>query len=164
MPKELKDDIKARFALLSKMVDQAGEKLSAFPDGRIKIKHRGEKAYYYQTNVNDSGEKLLTDKALIAALIQKGYITKVLSVAKNERDYLKKVLNGYPGQVVENVYEQLTEERKNAVKPIVLTDEQFVSKWKNTPYSQKPFSNDTPFFIEICVFKIYNETIVGRLI
>lgn len=158
MPKELKDDINARFDLLSKMVDQAGEKLSAFPDGRIKIKHRGEKAYYYQTNVNDSGEKLLTDKALIDALIQKGYIIKVLSAARNERDYLKKVLNGYPEPVAENIYEQLKDERKASVRPIVLTDEQFVSKWKNTPYSQKPLSNDTPYFITLNGEKVKSKS------
>lgn len=159
MVKKLTDDINARHEIVSRMIFQAEEKLKTFPDGNIKIRHIGSKAYYYLTGADNlSGEKMLTDKTLIDALIQKRYITKVLSAARIESAYLQKVIKGYPEPVAENIYELLKDDRKASVRPIVLTDEQFVSKWKNTPYSKKPFSNDIPSFITLNGEKVRSKS------
>ena len=150
MNKRLTDEIKARYELVSKMEKLAEEKLKSFPEGRIKIKHSGNHVYYYQASENaNSFEKYIPEnnKKLIDDLIQKGYIKKVLSTAKTEKLFLNKIIEGYPKKIPEDIYEQLCDDRKNIVKPIILTDEQFIQRWQESRYTPKAISSDTPVFI-----------------
>ena len=48
--------------------------------------------------------------------------------------------------IAEDVYDNLTEDRKYLVKPIIPTDEQLVSRWLAEPYKKKPISEDVPIF------------------
>ena len=132
------------------MAKQAEEKLESFPNGRIKIKHNGDHTYYYFVEEGENyKEKLLSgnDKKLIEDLIQKRYIKKVLNASKNEKEYLKKTLDNYPHPTAEGVYEQLNDENKKSIKPIVLTDEQYIQRWLNIPFTPKPITSDQPVFI-----------------
>lgn len=149
MTYSLKDEITKRYELLKKTSKQTEDKLKNYPKGRIYIKHQNNSTHYYLSG-EDYGteEKLLgnEDSELVEKLIQKGYLEKVMKASKTELAALRKMKKLYPEIIPEEVYEQLSEERKNIVKPIVPTDEQLISRWQDQPYPRKPISDEVPFF------------------
>ena len=56
-------------------------------------------------------------------------------------------MDNYPQPTAEGIYEQLNDENKKSVKPIVLTDEQYIQRWLNIPFTPKPITSDQPVFI-----------------
>lgn len=152
MTKRLEDEIKARYDLVCRMEQQAEQKLMSFPEGRIKIKQSGNRLYYFHIGEKDiTKEKRLNenDKKLIEDLIQKSYIKKVLASLKIEKEFLEKTIGKYPETVAEDVYEHISDNRRQIIKPIVLTDEQYIQRWMNTPFSPKPITSEQPVFITL---------------
>ena len=149
MADDIRDAIVKRYELLKKTSKITEEKLRKYPKGRIYIKHQNNTVRYYLSG-EDYGdeEKLLgdDDAGLIDELIQKSYLEKVMKAAKDELTALRKIKKLYPEMIAEEVYNQLNEERKKIVKPIVPTDEQFVSRWLESPYDRNPISDDVPFY------------------
>lgn len=137
--------IKTRLELITRLSEKAFEKTNMYPAGRIKIKHRNYGTYYYHS-VQDKADKFIDNSQLIEDLIQKSYLEKVIKSAQNEIEVLNTFLDKYPKTTAEDVYNQLTDDRKKWVKPIIPTDEQFVTDWQNKPYTPKPFKKGTPYF------------------
>ena len=59
---------------------------------------------------------------------------------------MNRIKKMYPEILAEDIYEHLKEERKHLVRPIVLTDEEFVKRWQEAEYDLNPISNDIPFY------------------
>lgn len=148
MTKLLRDEINARYELITKTQKTIEEKVKRFPEGRIKIKRHGDIIYYYLDGENID-ERLLKkeDKKLLEDLLQKSYLEKVVKASKAEIEALKKIKKIYPEIIAEEVYYELPEERKGTVKPIVPTDEQFIQRWQCKPFIQKPVSDDLPMYL-----------------
>ena len=149
MEKNLRDEIKERNEIVVKMSKMVDEKLKSYPNGKLYIKHNKHGVYYYLNKADHSEkEKALGKKEieLINKMIQKAYLEKVKKVSQNELEALKRIQKLYPEIIAEEVYDQLTEERKNIVKPIIPTDEQLKSRWQDQPYPRKPISDEVPFF------------------
>ena len=51
-----------------------------------------------------------------------------------------------PELIAEDVYSMMPDDRKPYIRPIILTDEQYISEWQNRPYDKKPISDDVPRF------------------
>lgn len=144
--------ISDRYELLLKLENTIEQRLKDFPDGRIKVKHTGNKPYYYLTGGNiGSDEKLISKEEtdLIKKLSQKGYFKKVLVRSKEEKKYLKRFLDNYPAVVAEEVYDKLPEDRKRYVKPLISADDEYVREWLEKPYTPKPFKKEDPFFVTL---------------
>ena len=124
--------------------------MSDFPYGRIKIKKCKSGIYYY-LSTKENADKLLSkdDGLLIGKLLQKNYFQKALQLLNIELDALKKIQTIYPKTVIEDLYDQLSDERKKHTKPIVLGDERIVQKWLETPYRHKPFKPGAPEFYSL---------------
>lgn len=148
MAERAKDRINVRYEHLMSMIDRLEKKIKSLPEGNIYIKHAGKRRYYYLYNGDYSKEKLLgkNDKKLIDDLLQKKYLMMVLVNSKEEADLLKKTLDKYPKVIAEETFNQLDEAHKERIKPIVATDEQFVSEWLNQPYTPKPFKQGDSYF------------------
>lgn len=150
MLKNTKEKMETRYLILSDLIKQIDNKLKRLPSGRIKICHHGNKVYYYLAVNNDAKEtKLLNkdDHKLIEDLIQKSYLEKVLRSTKQEASALEKALDHYPSITAEDIYEQLTNDRKTFVKPIISTDEQYIQNWLSIPFVPKGFGDDAPLYL-----------------
>ena len=128
------------------MMIETKKRIKSLPEGRINIKKRNQTVYYYK--VVDHKERLLkrTEKKIAEDIIQKKYLKAVYKAAENESVLLKEIQKRYPAVVAEDVFESLSEERKSMVNPIIPTDEQFIKRWLESPYTHKPISDDVPFF------------------
>lgn len=147
---DFRKELKARYDLLTKTIEDIEKKSHSFPEGWINTRSRNGKTYYYLANY-EAKEQYLTqkDSDLIQQLIQKDYLNKVLKDAKTERKAIQKMLNLYPETVVEDAYDNLPEGRKRYATPINICDEAFAQKWMNTPYKRKPFKKNSTVFTTI---------------
>lgn len=147
MQRSIKEILDERHEMLTKTADTIGGKLEKYPAGRIAIKRHGDRIYYY--SYGETGEKLLKkeDRKLLEDLLQKSYLEKVVRASQSEIAALEKMRKLYPEVVAEDVYAQLSEERKKYVRPIVPTDEQFVQRWMNRPYTPKKIADDMPVYL-----------------
>lgn len=147
MNKDLIDIMKARYEVISALTMQLENKLKAFPSGGIIIRHIGNNTYYYYKDTN-SDEKLLhkEDNDLIEMLIQKQYLMKVLSTSQKEAKTLKHALDHYPKEIAEDIYSNLSEDRKKIVKPIVPPTDRFVKEWQEKPFTPKEISEGIPVY------------------
>lgn len=143
----IRQNLNARYELLSKSIRDIENKISLFPEGRINVKHHSNRLYYYLDGV-DSGENYLgpDDMDLIKALIQKDYLKRVLKEAKRELSAIEKMLKLYPETLAEDVFDRLPDGRKRYAKAINICDDAFAAKWMETPYRRKAFKKDAPEF------------------
>ena len=150
MSVDFRKELKARYDLLTKTIEDIEKKNKTFPDGRVNVRVHQHRSYYYLDG-GESKDRYLTqkDSDLIQQLIQKDYLNKVLKDAKTERKAIQKMLNLYPETVVEDAYDNLPEGRKRYATPINICDETFAQKWMNTPYKRKPFKKNSTVFTTI---------------
>ena len=77
--------------------------------------------------------------SLVYELAQKEYDEAVLCAARNQKKKIDKFLKNYQPDEAKDIYTKLTEERQLLTTPIILPDEQYISKWKNRAYVGKEF-------------------------
>ncbi|MBR4429787.1 MAG: hypothetical protein IKS75_00665 [Clostridiales bacterium] len=146
---DFKTRLEKRIYKLQELYDKTTELLKEAPNGRVYVKHRKDNCYYYLAGGDfNAKERLLgkNDTELRDRLLQKGYWEQVLNATKNELKVLKNFRKQYPVLVVEDVYDHIKIDRKPYIRPIILTDEQYISEWQNRPYDKKPISDDIPIF------------------
>ena len=148
MNETLRKTIDQRIELITKVIKQTEGKLRTMTKSQIKVSRQGGHPYYYSID-KDGRVKYLkkNESKLIGELLQKNYFEKVVKASKEELAALKRMKVIYPETVAEDVYGNLSEDRKYLVKPIIPTDEQFVSRWLAEPYTKKPISDDVPVYV-----------------
>ena len=144
----IKTDLIARRELIDKLVLLTQEKLKSFPQGCLKIKKHDKRIYYYRDD-GSNRDKIIpkTNLSLAKQLAQRNYLENVLKAAKEESIFLSEIIDKYPKQTAEDVYSQLSPERRNIIRPIQLPDDEFIREWQAKPYTPKPFKKDTPVYI-----------------
>ena len=142
----IKDEIFARYELLTKTTDALRKRIEELPEGRIVFKRNKKSIQYFWVKDNTNLYLSKKDSQKIKELAQKLYLKKALKAAKQEECALSKVLKIYPGTTLEEVYDTLPEEAKTYVNQIVTDDETYINKWLNAPYHLKPFSENDPEF------------------
>lgn len=147
MNKKLKDEMESRYELISKLEKEIERKMKTFPEGRLVIKKRKSSPGFYIVGLGSEDRYLnKADAKLIAKLAQKDYFKKVLINSNKELEALQKMQKLYPDLLAEDVYDNLSDERKKLVKPIVTPDEQFVREWLNKPYTPKEIKEGVSIF------------------
>lgn len=127
----LYEDIQDRLRFLSALIDKTEAAIKVAPCGTLKINNRKNGISYY--NVTENSEIYLPQKnvELIQNLAQKSYNKKILRAARAELLALKKISNYYSSNpIAEEWYGNLSPTRQSLVHPVVLTDEQYIAKWK----------------------------------
>ena len=158
MEKDLRNAIKTRLDILTKLTHTIERKIPNLPHGRIEIKHTGHKIYYYHLESDKEGMQLCKDNALISQLAQKNYFEKVLKSSKQEAAILERTLKQYPKTISEDIYEKLSEDRKMLVKPLVTPIEQFVKEWQEKPYIPKAIKEGVPYYTTLRGEKVRSKS------
>lgn len=147
MDYKISEEISDRLKILSALADRTEQKIEKLPEGRITIRARENRSYYYYSS-NECLDKYIdsTDKGLIEGLVQKRYLEKVLNCAKREMSVLNRMQKIYPKVLAEDIYTLMPEERRKMVKPIFLSDDQYVQNWLEKPFTPKAFEEGMPVF------------------
>ncbi len=145
----ISDDLRARCSAVMKVIDKCRKELAAYPDGRLRIKRQKTSVYYYHVTDNRSsnGALLHGDDPLIRILAQKEYLETLLRLAEAEYKVLKHATDRYPDLLFEQLYGTYNPERKSLISPIVLPDDEYISKWLKKPYRHSVISDNIPVYL-----------------
>ena len=149
MSNSFKEQLSARYNMLSDSVNKLNNQIKDLPAGKIYIKYRNDKPYYYLRSKNARDKYLRLNDESIHLLIQKEYTEDVVNAEWKELDLLRKVIARYPVLCAEDLYDQLPCDRKKYVEPIILGEDIQVEKWINAPYDRPGFKTDSPEFISL---------------
>ena len=159
MANKIRESMSARYELLSKTITSLKEKIKQLPEGSIKIKRTKSRAYYYWGKYNEPDKYLNSnDSELIQKLIQKNYLQSALKSAEKEFGALSKSIACYPDEVIEDVYDSLSNERRELARPLVPGDEAYAQKWMAVPYKHKSFKKGSSEFYTLKGEKVRSKS------
>lgn len=108
--------VREKIKNLKQILAMINDALEKAPEGGLKIKQRESKIYYYQQIRNDNkcAEYYLhkQDAELIKQLADKGYYIKLKPFLEKELQLLEDFAHAYNEQVVDDIYDSMTEARK----------------------------------------------------
>lgn len=122
--------------------------IESAPAGTLKISKKHGYTEYYQrfSNRPDGTEHKIyirkENMELARLLAQKDYNRAVLKILKARLQKLTRISADFPGGYIDSIYENLPQERKQLVVPIIASDEQFIAEWQNRPYKSLEFRPD----------------------
>ncbi len=133
---------------LKSLLKKTSQAIRKAPPGRLRIKCCPIPRYYQVTDSSDRCGKYIVkeDFPVAKALAQKAYLQQLQDAAKQELDYIS-ALEQMTFLRPEDVYSNLSENRKNLVEPFFLTDEEYAREWLDEPYERKGFLETDPFFV-----------------
>lgn len=144
---EIKKLLEERENYLLQISKEKEEALKAAPEGSLRICSARNKTQYYQrNNPKDFNGIYIREKDIKLAqdLAQKDYDQKVLCSAKRELEAIRKYRSIHPTSSAEQIYEKLHRERQKLITPIIETEEQFVTNWRNVSYKGKEIDESVP--------------------
>ena len=126
---------------IEQWITETENSLRNAPEGSLKIRHPHGYTRYYQKTAGGR-EKYLSkkkDAALIHALAQKSYDIKLLYFLKAAIAAMQLFLTLYPDQTMDDIFHALSPQRRELVRPLRPTAEQFLQNWLSKPYTPKGF-------------------------
>ena len=134
----IKKIIEQRIADISIMLEKIKKELDTAPKGSLKIEQRSGKVYFYQQmkEKNTCVRKYLDKKKekLVKALARKTYYAKIRPLLEKELKALKQFEHSYEPELVDEIYESMSNVRKQLVVPIRLTSNEILRMWENEEY------------------------------
>ena len=143
----LENELRKRETELDKMVITIEKMLSDAPQGKLRVVNdRGRTRCYIRGTASDrSGKYVRKDNMINAeAIAQRDYNIMAKAAAERERSAISKLMQIWDKESVECIYDKLTIPRRQLVKPVVMTDEEFIQQWLNEPYEPKGFNENDP--------------------
>lgn len=160
--KELNKILESEEHIYKKIKSMIESRLEFYPNGKLKIKKSNGKTYYANTFYNENlsksecyiGKKNIN---LIKSLAQKGYEISILSLIDNNLRAIEAFKKRYNFNGVESAYSNLSLERQQLVKPVLLTPQQKHAIWKARDYENKEFINE-----EKLIYTLKNERVRSK--
>ena len=136
----------ARYVFLLQLKESLEKKHACYPVGSINVKPN-KSGYSYIWHRDKTFEYLGKNNTdLSRQLVQKDHITSAIKVADKEIHALRSIIDEYPKEVIEDLYNNLPENRKKYATPIFLDNDHYARNWLSTPFTPKPFKKDAPVF------------------
>lgn len=123
---------------LEEIIEQARTFLAKAPEGILRVtRNNNTRQYYLRTDSKDSWGRYIrkSDAKLIQDLAQKDYAEKILAAAAAEKKNIKKCLNAYHPERIQEVYHKLSPSRRSLVLPYVMPDDEFIVQWQQKEYA-----------------------------
>ncbi|MFM1538640.1 hypothetical protein [Helcococcus bovis] len=104
------------------------------------------KDYYHKIknkSTNEFEQKYIkkSEIKLAQSLAQKSYNKKVRNMVKKILPLMKKMYKYFDGYLIDDIYDNYSDDRKNLIIPVFETKGQYLERWKNTPYQEKGFDS-----------------------
>lgn len=125
---------------LKNMEKQAKEDIKKAPGGFLRIARKNNtNQYYLVTEATDANGKYIRkkDMKLIRNLAQKDYAKKMLTYIEKGQMMLEKLLENTYEDKLFNVYEEMSESRKELINPYILNDEKYAEVWYENQMEKK---------------------------
>ena len=132
---------------LSKIITKKEKQLQSAPEGEVRvIKHNSGYQYYFRKKPSDKNGSYMhvSERNKAATLVQKRYDEQILAASKKQDAAIKRFLNIYDPECLKNIYSSLSDVRKKDVQAVILSDDEYVSKWEEYTYEHKSFAEDMP--------------------
>lgn len=117
------------------------------PEGRLRVSSSDGRTQFYQYLGPEKKQRYIRDSHKVEALAQKMYREDVLSAAEKELNQISKIRKNYPIIAPEDLYDLLSEERREIVTPIQPTDAQYAEEWAGYEYTGRGFRDNQPDYI-----------------
>ena len=134
---------------LEKMLCTIDSELKKLPEGRLRIthKHTGNHAvqYYHCKGTADRNGIYLAQSELATAydLAKKSYLLKLRSGIDKQLMFLRKGFPDLSDKPLQQIFTDLSAERKQLVSPLIPDDDTFIREWQAIKYDPLPFEPGT---------------------
>lgn len=122
-------------AEMENMLKKINEFQSHAPQGCLKIQHKGKNPYFYHQYMNEGTKKWdrkyiqKANWSLARELAQKHYYAAVKPILEKNVKELKRFIKQYHPEAIENIYEDLGDERKKLTDLLRDNKEVRIRKW-----------------------------------
>lgn len=144
---ELSALLKARQIQLNEYIHDKSRALRDAPSGSLHVsQERGIPRYYCYPG--DGGkQQYLSNLEQVKELAQKRYDLRVLRLSERELKVVGKILQHYPRELAENVFDKISPDRQGLISPVRVSDQEYVRQWLSVPYEGKAFQDNAADFI-----------------
>ena len=136
---------------LKNIISETEKRLKKAPEGRIRITNkRGKVEYYYKNSEigNMNGRYMRKQELdLVKRIVQKDYDNCVIKIAKERLKAIEQFLNKYKKTNLKEVYQQMSQSRKELLEVSLLSDEEYIKRWSQVRYEGKNFTNDAQIIV-----------------
>ena len=147
--KGLKDLLLKKQFRLETIIKDTKNRLEKAPKGSLRLaKSHNHVQYYWCVDDKKSG-KYISKKngVLVQQLAQKAYDERILQLAEKRYSQIRKIINDYTDDELENIYLKEHPERQKLIKPVEPTWEQKMNEWISREYEGKEFHEDLPVIL-----------------
>ena len=144
MPNDIRRFLQNRIRNLDILIDAEQKAIQNAPMGKISISRTHGYTQYRLLKDGSITYIRSSETELICSLAQKLYNEKIIKVASNERECLQKCL-GTLGMIPEEVLDQMDNSFIPFIKPIILSDKDYIQQWVNSDYKRKDPPVASPF-------------------
>ncbi len=147
LPDTLAVQMQKRLAQLQAALQKIREMQKKMPQGHLRVAQKGTKRpwfYHYTSPENPTGKYIRKkDTEFAKTLAQKDYDATIIEQLQKEIATLQEYLTlSQNGQAILKLYESLCPARQALITPITLTDEQYITLWKNITWQRRPIDPD----------------------
>ena len=146
----LADIIHSYLSQFREQFDLVTKRLKNAPEGSLKIVRKGRRAeLYHRTGKADKEGTYLNKSRLTLAkkLAQKDYDSRAAKILDRKINLLAVLEKSYPKKDLEALYDAYPQKVKQYIKPLVLSPEEYCSRWEKVSYKGRSFDNTTTVYI-----------------
>lgn len=136
--------VQLRVKKLESMIEKTEKELAKAPQGSLTVRqHKGHREYWHrQSGKRDVYLSKRNNTELLRVLAQKDYDRKVLKLMKQQKKEMEQHENQYFCGSLDEVFENLCEERRVWVTPVEMPTQQYTKIWMDMPYEKSSFPID----------------------
>ena len=128
---------------LKKMKEELEERLQGAPSGTLECKMCRTTQQFYQRINGKMNYIRKSDRELAEKLAQRDYDRKLLTDINDKIYQIENFLAVFDLEKIYNLYSELTSARKSLVKPLLISDEEYIDQWKRVNFEGKEFAEGT---------------------
>ncbi len=139
-----------RLEYLLELQAEIQKELYAAPEGTLRICCSESRIQYYHRRKPSEKTGIYLGKKkfeLVKKLADKSYYQYLNKSICEEKEAILAYLKKCPVHYPEEIFNELSDQRKQLVTPLMDTDEMFTEKWIRTPFKGKSISSDLPELI-----------------
>ncbi len=137
---------------LQSIIKETNKRLQNVPKGRLRVSNKKtHREYYYIDRENDgrsNGRYLKTnEKELASKIAQRDYDNVLVKSLTERRNAIEVFLNKYKKSGLDMLYDNTNIYRRELIKTVYVSDEEYIRQWERVQYEGKELSDDIPFFM-----------------
>ena len=141
------EEMKKLKAVTEERIRRIESRVEGAPEGCLQLTKKWNQYQYYQKTGKSGRHGIYIsrkEQSTAVALAQKAYDLKLIKELEKQRKAVERFLEEYDPDAAKRVYEVLSEPRKQLVKPLFMSDEEFVRAWQSVPYQHLGFDKNEP--------------------